>query len=190
MSSSPLFGGWPVTRFAYALLIGVVGAGIVHIAILFLLPYLAERDAWSRMAELGEVHETLMIEGEEANRLLANPDPLFLAAACRFDLDEGPVRIHAPDRVLFWSLSVYDRMGQNIFSLNDRTASEGQLDIVILKPVQMLDLRHAFPEDFATSIFVEADLEAGTAVIRSFLPDESWRSRVGDYLRSVSCDPY
>jgi len=81
-------------------------------------------------------------------------------------------------------------MGQNIFSLNDRTANAGELDIVILKPVHMLELRHTFPEDFANSIFVEADLETGMAVIRSFLPDASWRSRVSGYLRNMSCDPY
>lgn len=190
MSSFPSSGGWPVTRFAYALLVGVVGAGIVHIAILFLLPHMTERDAWTRLAELGEVHETVVFDREEGSRLLAIPDPLFLAAACRFELDEGPVRISAPGRMLFWSLSVYDRTGQNIFSLNDRTASESELDIVILKPVHMLELRHTFPEDFAGSIFVEAELDAGMAVIRSFVPDETWRPRVSDYLRSISCDPY
>lgn len=177
-------------RFAYALLVGVVGAGIVHIAILFLLPYVTERDAWTRMAGLGDVHETIVIEGVDAGRVLATPDPLFLAAACRFELDGGPVRISAPDRVQFWSLSVYDRMGQNIFSLNDRTASAGELDIVILKPVHMLELRNAFPDDFASSIFVEAEIETGMAVIRSFLQDESWRARVSGYLQSVTCDPY
>ena len=179
-----------MTRFAYALLVGVVGAGIVHIAILFLLPYVTERDAWTRMAELGDVNEMIVLEDEQASRLMADSDPLFLAAACRFELDGGPVRISAPDRVQFWSLSVYDRMGQNIFSLNDRTASAGELDIVILRPAQMLELRHAFPEEFASSIFVEADIDTGMAVIRSFMPDGSWRSRVTGYLQNLSCDPY
>ncbi|MGY6708749.1 MAG: DUF1254 domain-containing protein [Rhizobiaceae bacterium] len=179
-----------MTRFAYALLVGVVGAGIVHIAILFLLPYVTERDAWTRMADLGDLHETVLIDEEQANQLLNAPDPLFLAAACRFELADGPVRISAPESVLFWSLSVYDRTGQNIFSLNDRTASDGELDIVVLKPVHMLELRNVFPEDFASSIFVEADIDTGMVVIRSFLPDESWRARILAYLQGISCDPY
>ena len=87
-------------------------------------------------------------------------------------------------------MSVHDREGQNIFSLNDRTASDGTLDIVVLKPVQMLELRNAFPADFERSIFVEADIDAGIVVIRSFLPDATWQPRIAAYLESISCEPY
>jgi len=39
-----------VARLLYAVVLGLVGAAIVHIAVLFLLPRLSERDAWSRLA--------------------------------------------------------------------------------------------------------------------------------------------
>jgi uncharacterized membrane protein len=38
-------------RLFYILLIGIVGAGIVHIAVLLLLPQFSERDAWSSRSD-------------------------------------------------------------------------------------------------------------------------------------------
>lgn len=179
-----------MTRLIYAVLVGLVGAGVVHIAVLFLLPYMSDRDAWSRMAELGDIFEPVSIDNGPDARLTSSADPLFFGVACRFEIADGPVRISSAERVLFWSMSVHDREGQNIFSLNDRTASDGTLDIVVLKPVQMLELRNAFPADFERSIFVEADIDAGIVVIRSFLPDATWQPRIAAYLESISCEPY
>lgn len=179
-----------MTRLIYAVLIGLVGAGVVHIVVLFMLPYMSDRNAWSRMAEKGDLFETVQIETSPDAPLTVSADPMFLAVACRFDIADGPVRISSGERVLFWSMSVYDREGQNIFSLNDRTANDGKLDIVIVKPVQMLELRNAFPADFERSIFVEADIDAGMIVVRSFLPDTTWQPRIALYLESIACEPY
>ena len=38
-------------RLAYAVLLGLFGAGIVHIVALLMVPSFSERDAWSRLAE-------------------------------------------------------------------------------------------------------------------------------------------
>jgi len=37
-------------KLLYAVLLGLIGAGIVHIVILILLPLFSQRDAWSRLA--------------------------------------------------------------------------------------------------------------------------------------------
>jgi uncharacterized membrane protein len=174
-----------VTRLLYALLVGIVGAGIVHIAVLFLLPHFAERDAWSQLAERSGLYEPARIEHGDNITL----DPLFEAMACRFDLAEGPVRVSAPGGVPFWSISIYDRAGRNIFSLNERTAADGELDIVIINPVQMLELRQTFPQAFERSIFVESEFDSGIAMVRGFVPDESWQPRITDYLEGVACTP-
>ena len=114
-------------------------------------------------------------------------DPLFEAAACRFDLGEGMVRIKASGRVPFWSVSVYDRNGHNVYSFNDRNAGKRSLDAVVLTPAQMVAVRKDLPEDLAGSVFVETATDEGIAVVRAFVPDESWRPAVRDFFSQASC---
>ena len=52
--------------------------------------------------------------------------------ACRLDLGEAPAGIAVDARDRFWSLALYDPKGTIIFSLNDRTAVEGRLDMIVV----------------------------------------------------------
>lgn len=177
-----------IRTLAYAVLVGLVGAGIVHIAVLLMLPSFSERDAWSKLAAAGElytVHRTAATPG--APSVLQSPDPFFDAVTCRFDLGEGIAHLTAEGTVLFWSASVYDRNGQNIYSFNDRTAADGSLDFVIATPLQMTEVRKNLPPEFEKSVFVEADIDEGIVVIRAFVPDTSWKPGIDTYLNSVSC---
>ena len=44
-------------KLLHATLLGLIGAGIVHIVILFLLPDMSPRDAWSRLARQAETYQ-------------------------------------------------------------------------------------------------------------------------------------
>jgi len=179
-----------VLRLLFTLVAGLVGAGIVHIAVLFLLPQFSDRDAWSRLAMAAELNRVVRIDGQAGQAAIVQSlDPLFFAAACRFDLGEGILHIRAPGRVPFWSASVYDRGGENLYSFNDRTAADRGLDFVVLMPAQMIELRKQLPEQFENSIFVETTVNEGIVVIRSFVPDQSWRSTVSKFLGDLSCEP-
>lgn len=178
-------------RFVHALVLGLVGAGIVHIAVLLLIPSYSQRDAWAALAEAGELYAPVRIDATQGRgAIVASVDPLFDAVACRFDLEEGPVRLSASRQVPFWSVSVYDRIGQNVFSLTDRTSADGLLDLVVATPVQMIELRNALPPDFAQSVFVEANIREGIAVVRSFVADDSWEPTVARYLERIDCRAY
>ena len=175
-------------KLFYAVLVGLVGAGIVHIAVLFLLPTLIERDAWTRLANAADLYVVTSADGSEKSQPVVDaPDPLFRAVACRFDLEDGPVRLKAEGKVPFWSASIYDRSGQNIYSFNDRTATEGMLDFVVATPTQMIEMRKDLPAELASAVFVEADVGEGIVVIRSFAPDDSWNSTISTYLKSFTC---
>ena len=173
----------------HALILGLLGAGIVHIVVLFLVPEFSERDAWSRLAMASEFYKMTRLDVEAGGApVVKSVDPLFYAAACRFDLADGLVRIRAPGDVPFWSASVYDRNGHNIYSFNDHNANGEKLDAVVLTPAQMIDVRRDLPEDLQGAIFVEAPIEEGIFVVRAFVPDESWKPIVSRFLEQSACE--
>ncbi|MCC0043497.1 MAG: DUF1254 domain-containing protein [Brucellaceae bacterium] len=178
-----------MTRLTYAAILSLFGAGIVHIAILMLLPYYTERDAWSLLSQTSEHYAVTRIGGSGATTpLVRSVDPLFAAVACRFDLDDGVVHVHGDGTVPFWSMSVYDRNGQNIYSFNDRTATGGLVDFVVLTPVQTIEVRKTLPESFVNAVFVEADLAEGIVVVRAFVPDPTWRPAIDEFLAKINCE--
>lgn len=177
-----------MTRLLHMLVLGLVGAGIVHIAVLFLLPLYTDRDAWAQLSDLGDYYTVTTISGGAATTpLVRSVDPLFAAVACRFDLNDGVLHVEAEGRAPFWSMSVYDRNGQNIFSFNDRTAADGQVDFVVLTPVQTIEVRKELPERFVNAVFVEADIDDGIVLVRAFVPDQTWRPAIETFLGGVSC---
>lgn len=97
------------------------------------------------------------------------------------------VQVKSSGKVPFWSVSVYDRNGHNIYSFNDRTATNGMLDMVVLTPARMIEVRKELPEGFERSVFVEAPIGEGIVVVRSFVPDESWKPIVSQFLSGSTC---
>ena len=73
----------------------------------------------------------------------------------------------------FWSVAVFDRRGRNVYSLNDRSAERSRLDLAILTPVQMAQLRQDPPASLETAIVLELPIDVGFALLRVFVPDDS-----------------
>ena len=175
-------------KWFYPTLVSVVGVGIVHIVVLLLLPQFSEKDAWASLAEAADFYKAVRIDADGGRAPIVKAvDPLFYAAACRFDLTEGAVHLRAPGKVPYWSVSIYNRSGQNIYSFNDRTTDTGSLDFVVLTSAQMIEIRKQMPEEFQKSIFVEAAVGEGIVVVRSFVPDQSWNQAISSFLRSIAC---
>jgi uncharacterized membrane protein len=176
-----------MTRLLYAVLVGVVGAGVVHAVVLLLLPHYTERDAWARLSARADFYTFTRISGENAPPVIGAIDPFFDAVACRFDLSDGAVHVQATGRIPFWSVSVYNRRGQNIYSLNDRAQTLGDLDLVLVTPAQMLELKKNVPKEFEKSVFVEADVGRGIVAVRGFVPDQTWEKSIARYLGDAQC---
>lgn len=176
-------------RAVYILVLGAVGAAIVHIAILVLLPVLSERDAWARLATEGELRQPVRLDPSVEASPVPLADPFFRGSGCRFDLHEhGVLHVTAGAGVPFWSVSVYDRRGYTLHSFNDRTAAGGRLDLAVATSAQLTELRRDLPDALARAIFVEVDHPQGMVVVRAFRPDPTFEPVVESFLDSIACD--
>lgn len=177
-------------RLFFAVLVGLVGAGIVHIVILFLLPGYSVRDVWSRVSAVATPFETIQLGRDAPARDLPEPlNPFIQAAACRFDISSGAVLVRAEGAVPFWSMSLYDSNGYNDFSISNGMASDQTLDFLLLTPSGLQRMREQAPAGLEEAITVETELGEGIVLVRVFVPDETWNGLARAFLHSLRCEP-
>ena len=161
---------------ALALLVGLVGAGVVHAVSVLTVPRLAPRTGFEVAGELGA-------DGRFAP--LPEADPYLRAAVCRFST-ERPVRAFASGDVPHWSASVVTREGVSAYSLNDRVALDGALDLVVLRASDLPRWREELSEDVE---LVPVDSDGAMVVLRSFAPDPTRVAELDRFFGGASCEP-
>ena len=167
---------------------GVLLGGVIHVAVVFMVPYYASNDAWAQMKQFGRDGQFNLLPPPQAGaEPVASLDPRMLHAVCRFSLADGPVRIQAALPGEFWSVAIFDRRGRNLYSLNDRSAERSRLDLAILTPVQIAQLRQDPPASLETAIVLQLPIEAGFSLLRVFVPDESGLATAAASLNAADC---
>jgi uncharacterized membrane protein len=176
-------------RFLYLLTLGGLGALLVHILTIFLIPIFAENDAWARLPkpEQDDVFTLLNPEDQLAANMRAF-DPNFVFGACRFDLSDGPYSITGGTAPTFWSLSVYNRGGINVFSINDKGLQGNSLDVVIATPLQIMEMQTDAPAELAGSVFVEVESAEGFVLLRSYVREKGLFAQVQTFVGSARCE--
>lgn len=172
-----------MTKLIYALLVGVIGAIIVHICVLFMVPHFSELNTWQRLVKTTGEYRFAWLAKD--NPITATTDPLFQLKVCRFNLDNGPVHITAQATTPFWSMSVYDHNGVNFYSLNNHTMPDSKLDLVIGDPGQIMELKQEAPENIEDAVLVSEDIGEGFVILRS-VKDKS-RKDNNDFLSHARC---
>lgn len=171
----------------FAIVVGLVGATLLHIVIVLALPQFTGRDAYTRVLDLLEMDSFFALSAEPGPTGLRNSDPFLRTAVCSFSVADAPTRFIARGSVPFWSLSVFDSGSNEVFSMNDQTAVNGNLDLVVATPIQLVELRKSPPEALAQSIMIEMEDEDGYAVLRALAPLDSFDEEVRDFFTESSC---
>lgn len=185
-----------------AVITGLIGAIALHIVVILAIPFFATNDAWSRLADLPANDRFVRADnlaeaprqrdGEEDDAIQA-PDglafgaPFVKTAVCRYDVSASPAHLTATGLTPFWSLAVFDRHSNELFSMNDRTASGPDPDITLASRTQMIRLREAVPGELAQSILVELPATEGYVLLRTVMPDASWDAETDAFLASAAC---
>ena len=162
-------------------------AGAVHICTILLVPVLATSDGWSRLDLQAGEEQFAEILTEESGTSVPGLDPLFVHGACRIRLQEAPAAVTTGADDRFWSLALYDPQGTIIFSLNDRTAVDGRLDMLVVNPTQNATLRFAPADIVGERIVVESQFDDLVALLRLFAPTEAARVESRRILSESEC---
>ena len=84
-------GRLPVIRSLLYGLAGLLLGGVIHVAIIFMVPYYASHDAWAHIKSFGRDGQFHTLPVPEAGaEPLASLDPRMLQAVCRFTLARRP----------------------------------------------------------------------------------------------------
>ncbi len=178
-----------ILRLALWLIGGLMLGGIIHISTVLALPQLAPRDAWTRMATFGEEDLFQVLPSPAPDTVdLPVVDASFEQAVCRYSLDDGLKLVENRMPADFWSLGVFNRFGQSLFSLNDRTAGTRDMKLIIATPEQISQLRENPPDDLESTIVVETNRSLGFVVIRAFVRNPAQRTAMRQILSDATCD--
>ncbi|WP_337266393.1 DUF1254 domain-containing protein [Oryzifoliimicrobium ureilyticus] len=177
-------------RILSALFAGVVGAFILHLVIILSLPHFTESDAWTKVSREGEAARFHLLSEKIDSAGLSVSDPFVRTAVCSFDVEDAPIRFTAKGGVPFWSIAIFDRASNEVFSMNDRTAVNGALDVVAGTPIELTALRKSLPAAIEQSVLVELTRNQGYAVVRTLVPQASFDDAADRFLRGAGCQPF
>ena len=176
-------------RFLFATACGLVLAGIVHLAAVLAMPWLSERDAFSRLRSTLTADKSEIIAAPAAtDTWLPQPDPALAVSACAYNLDEGPVRISAQTSSLFQSLSFHAKASGVFFAITDRAAIRGILDLVVMTRRQLDEALATEDQDEPSrDVRIVAPQREGFVVVRVLAAFPSLREEAETAAKSVSC---
>jgi len=180
-----------LTRIIYATLVGLVGAAVVHLIIVFMLPLVSANTPWNRLVGQTEENRPYRLPTRMDDAAFGNgvhgPDPFFETIVCRYDLDNGAVHLRSTRRVPMWTVNLYDSLGTGFFSANDRLAAGQRLDLAVLNASQLRFVRQSTPAELTGAIIAPAGDPHGFAVVRVFVPDETWTGISARFADALEC---
>jgi uncharacterized membrane protein len=169
----------------------LVVAGIVHVAIILMVPHVARSTAAARLSAATPVNRLEVLSGakaEPAGLPFPFADPAMITAVCRFDLTDGPVRLRVLTADVFQSIVVLKPDGRVQHALTDRAATRRQLAIVLATPQQIRQLESQDPDDEPVQdLRLRINGNEGVVVIRALAQRDTERAGLQALLGRASC---
>ncbi|WP_051335640.1 DUF1254 domain-containing protein [Methylocapsa acidiphila] len=166
-------------------------AGVAHIIAIFALPRLEAKDAYGRLAALAKPGElTLLPPARPGAEVVPFSDPALAQGVCLFDLAQGPLRVQGKaegDRLL--TLSFRSPSGEVFYSMTDRAAQHGKIDVLLLSPDQLESLETEADDDENPSqeLRLVAPTRRGFVVVNSLALTPSDMSAASERVMAMSC---
>ncbi len=170
-----------------------LAAIVVHLVAVFDLPRRLGNDPMSRLAALAKPGEMSLLP-------LARPgaewapfsDPAVAQGACLYDLTRGPFRVSGevdPGRML--TISFRTPSGENFYSMTDRAAQHGKIDVLLLTGEQLEALEADADDDDEPSqeLRLIAPSLKGFVLVNALAAFPSEMEDARQRVKAMSCAP-
>ena len=175
-------------RWLLWILGGILLGGIVHLSTVLLLPSAASRDAYSRLEASTPVNSVVPLPPPTPERtILPFMDPAFSAAACRYDLTKGPLKLVTPVTLAYTSVSFYTRYGKAYYAINDRAAGRRVIELDLMTTEQHDQMPEEEDVTAADRLIVDSPTLTGLILIRALAPEPGLMPAAQAALTRAQC---
>jgi uncharacterized membrane protein len=167
----------------------VLLAVFIHITAVLSLPYLAPKNAWARISALSEANRMVVLPAASpAHQSL----PLMAAdvryGICRFNLENGPVRLSTQILDDLWSIAFYTPRGENFYAINGRELKRNKIEIIISTKNEVgVKAGASLLDEIEDLVVVDSPVREGIAVIRAPLLGPSYAAQTEAALKRGAC---
>lgn len=175
-------------RLVLWLVAGLILGLIIHIAVILGLPSLATQTIWSRIEAMGPTNKVMVLPAVAIGA--PNPlqlDPTLSYAVCRVNLAAGPAVLNGMLPDAFWSLAIFNRAGEVVYSTTNRDGIGQNLNLGIFNAAQTHLLAEQQIEVADGLLIVESNANEVFVVIRIAPPHEAMRKRFETALSGIIC---
>ena len=168
-------------------------AGLVHILAVFNLPKLERNNPLARIGALTKSSElTLLPRVGPGAEWAPFSDPALAQGACLFDLTHNPLRLRGEidgDKML--TLSFRTPAGDIFYSMTDRAAQRGRIDVLVLPAEQLENLEAETDEDEPApqELRLVAPTTKGFVLVNALAAFPSQRIEAEQRVKAITCEP-
>jgi uncharacterized membrane protein len=163
-------------------------AGIIHVGTVFGVPYLASRDAWSRLAAVSDQNQLYILPLATSDMPLPFMAPDVAYAFCRFDLTTNNVSLQSDLGDASWSIAVSGRQGENFYFISGAEAKRRQLRLLLVPRSRLSEEASTErSEEGDEQIIVITPTTTGVAVIRAPVRGPSFADDTINALQTAQC---
>ena len=179
-----------MTRWLLWLLSGLLLGGIVHFVTILYLPNTATQDAYARISAVSPVNQVVPLAAPSADKAIVPlMDPAFAAAVCRYDLNEGPLKLTTPVSPAYTSVTFYTNKDIAYYAINDRAAGRRTIELELMTSAQRAELPDDEEIAAADRLIVESPSQTGLIVLRALAPEPGMMPAAISALSAARCQP-
>ncbi len=165
-------------------------ASAVHIVTAVVMPRLEREKTLDALVSSLKTNQITLVESKKRGGFTLKGVPPDLAVAlCPFDVSSKPLAITAPLSGTYWSVSIFNLEGQNIYTINDRQVGTDQFSALIMRDTEQTQEAEDAPQRQGEGIVIRSKTDQGVVLLRTFVPDRAALRRVEGILAQTSCAP-